>query len=148
MEQSITIIGELFSSKNSMQIIPNRSRKPNQPPYFLVKSKACKDAETPIEKQLLVHRPKWRSMTKDASFPLALKFKIYRKAHRRFDYVNCIQSLLDCMTRMKWIEDDDADHIIPIFDQYEVDPKNPRVEISLVGSGSEIVLTKNQRDLF
>ena len=131
-----------------MQIIPNRSRKPNQRPYFLVKSRAAKEAEGPIEAQLLQHRNTWRAMTRDASFPLALRFKIYRKTHRKFDYVNIVQSLLDCMTRMKWIEDDDADHILPIFDLYEVDSANPRVVISIAGSGSEIVLAKAQPTLF
>jgi Holliday junction resolvase RusA-like endonuclease len=153
MPESITIKGELFSAKNSMQIIPNRSRKPNDRgrsarPYFLVKSRAAKEAEGPIEAQLLQHRNTWRAMTQGASLPLALRFKIYRKTRRRFDYVNCVQSLLDCMTRMKWIEDDDADHVIPIFDQYEVDPANPRVVITIAGSGSEIVLAKTQPTLF
>ena len=35
------------------------------------------------------------------------------------------------MVRCGWLPDDDADHILPVFEQYEVDKNNPRVEISI-----------------
>jgi Holliday junction resolvase RusA-like endonuclease len=140
----ITIEGQLFSAKNHMQIVPNRSRKGGQRPYFLIKSKAARDAEQPLLKELLLKREEWRQMASGHSFPLALRLKIYRRTRARFDYVNCVQSLLDCMQKMKWIEDDDADHIIPFFDQYEVDSARPRVEISILGSGSDITISKEQ----
>ena len=35
------------------------------------------------------------------------------------------------MQMAEWLPDDDADHLIPVFDGYSVDKGNPRVEISI-----------------
>ena len=64
-------------------------------------------------------------------YPLKVHLFIYRKTKRRFDYVNLVQNLFDCMQMAEWLPDDDADHLIPVFDGYSVDKGNPRVEISV-----------------
>ena len=61
--------------------------------------------------------------------PLKVVFKIYRKTHRKFDYVNIIQGLQDLMVKCGWLPDDNADEIIPVFQPYDVDKNDPRVEI-------------------
>lgn len=73
---------------------------------------------------------------KNASKPLKISFKIYRKTHRRFDYINIIQGLCDEMVRAGWLEDDDADNLIPVFEPYEVDKNNPRVEITVLNQNN------------
>ena len=125
----ITIYGELYSSKNSRQIVKACGR------FMLLPSKAYREHKKPIEQQLVLNRGKWLNEIKDASMPLKISFKIYRQTHRRFDYVNVVQGILDCMTECGWILDDNADVILPVFEQYEVDPKNPRVEIKLLTNG-------------
>ena len=38
------------------------------------------------------------------------------------------------MVSNKWIEDDSADHIIPVFGLYEYDKQTPGVKIKLITS--------------
>ena len=121
----ITIFGELYSSKNSKQIVKRGGRP------FLIASSAYLAHKKPIQQQLALNRYNWIKEKDGAVKPLKIEFKIYRKTKRRFDYVNIIQGLLDCMTECGWIEDDNADEVIPVFLPYEVDPKNPRVEINV-----------------
>lgn len=121
----ITIYGELYSSKNSKQIV-KRGDKP-----FLIASSAYLAHKKPIQQQLVYERFKWCQEKVGAVKPIKIEFKIYRKTKRKFDYVNIIQGLLDCMTECGWIDDDNADEVIPVFIPYEVDPKNPRVEIKI-----------------
>ena len=122
----ITIIGELYSSKNSKRIVKFGDR------MALISSKAYMSSVKPIEQQLMLNRYKWLKEIENRPKPLKIEFKIYRKTHRRFDYVNIIQGLQDLMVKCRWLEDDNADEILPVFIPYEVDKNNPRVEISVI----------------
>ena len=123
MEDKITIYGELYSSKNSKRIV----RFGNRP--ALIPSKQYMSSVKPIEQQLVLNRGKWLRMIDGLSKPLKIVFKIYRKTHRKFDYVNIIQGIQDLMVKCLWLTDDNADELIPFFEEYEVDKNNPRVEI-------------------
>lgn len=126
----ITLVGELYSSKNARQIVKVRGR------MLLVKSKQCQKGEKLFAPQMEENRDAFLSEVNSRlgpdKKPIKVAFKIYRKTHRKFDYVNIVQSLLDLMTKHHWIEDDNADEILPVFWEYEVDKDNPRVEISIV----------------
>lgn len=124
----ITIQGELYSSKNSRTIHKAGNRR------FVAKSKPAKAQETTLALQLASVRTFFLNdlQEKGSHFPIRLAFKIYRRTHGRFDYVNIIQGLLDAMVKARLLPDDDADHVIPMFKQYEVDPKNPRTEITII----------------
>ena len=122
----ITIIGELYSSKNSKRIVKFGDR------MALISSKAYMSSVKPIEQQLILNRYKWLKEIENHPKPLKIAFKIYRKTHRRFDYVNIIQGIQDLMVKCRWLEDDNADEILPVFIPYEVDKHNPRVEISVI----------------
>jgi len=139
----LVVKGDLMSSKNSKRILKTRDGR-----LFIAKSEQALKGEKAITSQLNLQRDKWQEMVKQQRFPMALRFKIYRQTRRRFDYVNIVQSLLDVMVDLNMLPDDSADHIIPVFDQYEVDPGNPRTEVTIIGQGSEIVLRKAQADLF
>lgn len=65
-------------------------------------------------------------------YPLKVEFTFIRDSKRRFDYCNACQSIEDLMTENKWIDDDSADHIIPIFKPYEYDKNNAGVRIKLI----------------
>lgn len=121
----ITIYGELYSSKNSKRIVRFGNKT------AIISSKPYLASIKPIEQQLVLNRHRWAEETKNASKPLKIVFKIYRKTHRRFDYVNIIQGLQDLMVKCGWLSDDNADEMIPFFEPYEVDKNNPRVEISV-----------------
>ena len=125
MTDKITIYGELYSSKNSKRIVKFGNK------MALIASKQYMASVKPIEQQLVLNRGKWLRMSENVPSPLKIVFKIYRKTHRRFDYVNIIQGLQDLMVKCGWLIDDNADVMIPVFEPYEVDKNNPRVEISL-----------------
>ena len=125
----ITLYGELYSSKNSRQVVNMRGRT------LVLKSKQCQRGEKEFAPQMEELRDTFISECEsqlENRKPLKIAFKIYRKTKRRFDYVNIIQSLLDLMVKHNWIIDDNADEILPVFWEYEVDKYNPRVEISIV----------------
>ena len=126
MTDKITIYGELYSSKNSKRIVKFGNK------MALIASKQYMASVKPIEQQLVLNRGKWLRMSENVPSPLKIVFKIYRKTKRRFDYINIVQGLLDCMTECKWIKDDNADEVLPVFEEYEIDKKNPRVEIRIL----------------
>ena len=121
----ITIYGELYSSKNSKRIVKFGNK------MALISSKQYMSSVKPIEQQLVLNRVNWFRMIEGSPKPLKIVFKIYRKTHRKFDYVNIIQGLQDLIVKCGWIEDDNADELLPVFLEYEVDKNNPRVEISI-----------------
>lgn len=122
---TVTIYGELYSSKNSKRIV----RFGNRP--ALIASKQYMASVKPIEEQLVLNRGKWLREIGPRPRPLKIFFKVYRKTKRRFDYLNIFQGLCDLMVKCGWLDDDNADELIPVFEPYEVDKNNPRVEISV-----------------
>ena len=126
----IVINGELYSSKNSKQIVKRGNKN------ILVPSTAYTTHAKPIKLQLSLFKRAWAEEVKNASKPFKISFKIYRKTHRRFDYINIIQGLCDEMVRAGWLEDDDADNLIPVFEPYEVDKNKPRVEITVLNQNN------------
>lgn len=123
----IVVEGELYSSKNSRQILINRST--GRP--FVSKSKVAMVNEKTLLSKLIPLRDEFLNMLKGMEKPYHISFKIYRQTKRRFDYINIVQNLCDCMVKAGLIEDDCADEIIPFFEPYEVDKNNPRVEIKV-----------------
>lgn len=118
---------ELYSSKNSKQIFKTKDGR-----RFIAKSDIALRNQKTYLLVLRQYRQKWQEMIKDKSYPLRVRLKIYRKTDARFDYVNIVQLLFDCMQKSYWLPDDDAKHLIPIFEPYEVDKFNPRVEIEVL----------------
>ena len=64
--------------------------------------------------------------------PLRVSFKFIRKSKHKFDYVNPLQTVLDLMVRFEWIEDDNADIILPVFEPYEYEKDKPGVIIKIL----------------
>ena len=122
MESKITLNVELYSSKNSRQFV-----KAGNGRSFLIKSKQARQQEDELIYLLLKNKPKWENMRRDKTYPYHIVFEITRKTKRRFDYINIIQNLADMMTKANYIEDDDANHFLPVFKEYNVDKDNPSV---------------------
>ena len=118
---------ELYSSKNSKQVFKNKRTQK----HFIGKSEKSIESQKDLLKILPLYRRQFIKMLKGKEKPYHISFKIYRKTKGRFDYVNIIQLLLDCMVKDNWLDDDNANEIIPVFEPYEVDNKNPRVIIGV-----------------
>lgn len=123
-----TIYGELYSSKNSRQIFFNKATGRR----YVVKSDVAKQDEMELCNKLLNIKKQFLAVIKYKNKPLHIVFKIYRQTKRRFDYINIIQNLCDCMVKMGLIEDDNANELLPVFEPYEVDPLKPRVELEVL----------------
>lgn len=65
-------------------------------------------------------------------FPIYVEFEYHRKSRHQFDYVNPTQTILDLMKKFGWIEDDNADIIIPVFKPYVYNKENPGVYITII----------------
>ena len=64
--------------------------------------------------------------------PYKIQFKLIRNSKRKFDYVNSVQILLDMMTEYGWIDDDNCDEVMPVFDYYEYDKNNAGCYIDIL----------------
>lgn len=116
----ITIHSELYSTKNSKRILGRGKKK------FIGKSAVSLANQADLKVLLMCERQKW---IQPVQYPIHLHLRIYRKTDRRYDYVNIVQGLLDCMVDMGYLPDDDFNHIIPVFYPHEKDKDDPRVEI-------------------
>jgi Holliday junction resolvase RusA-like endonuclease len=136
--------GELISSKNSRNVIPVTSKATGKIKRIPAKSKVAKEDEARLVGLLSSNhnfRVAWSkeivSRVTSGGWPVVLRFRIYRKSRRRFDYVNIVQNLLDVMVKAELLPDDCADYVIPAFEPYQVDKTRPRTEITIepVSSG-------------
>lgn len=121
MSDKIFIPGNVPSSKNSRQWTGGK----------LIASKATLSWRKKTKWYWIKERQKWRSLLKEKSCPLRVHFQFVRKSKHRFDYINPAQTIQDEMVKYKWIEDDNCDIIIPVFDPYLYDKTNPGVYIYL-----------------
>ncbi|AKC96132.1 crossover junction endodeoxyribonuclease RusA [Sneathia vaginalis] len=64
---------------------------------------------------------KFKKMIEHEIKPLKIGFYFIRDSRRKFDYVNIAQYPLDMMVKNGWIDDDNAEEVIPIFLGYKVD---------------------------
>jgi hypothetical protein len=71
------------------------------------------------------------SIAREPIYPISVYFKFVRNSKHKFDYINPLQTVLDLMVRYNWIPDDNADIILPIFEPYEYNKKNPGVYITI-----------------
>lgn len=120
---SIFIPGNVPSSKNSrvFSIIQRRS----------FPSKATQKWERSTCKHWLKHRAKFLNMLDQTSPPYWISFKFVRGTKHKFDYLNPCQTVQDMMVRYRWLEDDNCDIMIPVFDSYTYDKGSPGVWIGL-----------------
>jgi hypothetical protein len=71
-------------------------------------------------------------MLEDKQKPYKIGLYFNRDSKRKFDYVNICQIVLDLMVAHDWIDDDNADEVIPVFLGYEVNKDKPGVIISVL----------------
>ncbi|WP_064610360.1 RusA family crossover junction endodeoxyribonuclease [Streptobacillus moniliformis] len=119
MKNKIFIKGNVPSSKNSKQWTGK----------FLINSKTVSKYLKEYEIQWITNKSEFLKMLENKETPYKIHFKFIRDSRRKFDYHNVVQLPCDLMTKHGWLEDDAADNIIPIFEEYEYDKQNPGVYI-------------------
>jgi len=147
----IFIPGNVPSLKNGKQLFKNKKTGKN----FVTSSDLCKSYVDNSKIQWLMYRSKFKEMIKDKPYPLKIRLIFIRDQHKSFDYGNISQMIWDCISgsiyfkrtknkelnklitkrrlEFSWIDDDDADHLIPDFSEgYGYDPKLPGVIIKVL----------------
>ncbi len=115
------IPGNVPSSKNSKQWTGR----------FLVMSKTMKTYVKNTADFWALYAADFREKTKDLPKPLRVEFQFVRDSRRKFDYINPAQSVQDLMVEYGWIDDDNCDEIVPVFEPYKYDPSGSGVFISI-----------------
>ena len=69
--------------------------------------------------------------------PVKIGFTFIRGTRHKFDYINPAQTVQDDMVKNGWIEDDNAEFIIPVFERYKYDKNKPGVIIEIIKDGNE-----------
>lgn len=109
-ENGIYIGGHTPSKKNSRRWVGK----------MLISSKACLNYKKNASSQFFLHKNTFLEKTQGCTKPIILGIYLIRKDRRIFDYNNISQIILDMMVAHKWIADDNADEIIPVFLGYTV----------------------------
>ena len=138
-DEHIFIYGNVPSSKNGKRWTGK----------ILIHSKATQTYIKASKLQYTLFKNKFISLLKGETKPYKISFKFVRGSRHKFDYVNPLQTVQDLMVKHGWIDDDNADEIIPVLEQYEYNKKEPGVIISVIkqdenGKGSKQVLDKNR----
>lgn len=112
-EEFIYIRGNVPSSKNSKQWTGRT----------LIMSKTVREYDKNYGYQYFdpENIQKFKKMIEHEIKPLKIGFYFIRDSRRKFDYVNIAQYPLDMMVKNGWIDDDNAEEVIPIFLGYKVD---------------------------
>lgn len=76
--------------------------------------------------------PLFREELKNHKLPVSIAFTFVRGTKHKFDYINPAQTVQDDMVKHGWIEDDNAEYILPVFIQYSYDKTNPGVFIEII----------------
>jgi hypothetical protein len=98
---------------------------------YFVASKATQKYWRASKQDWIDNREAFVNAVQDMPKPYKIRFKFIRNSVRLFDYVNPLQTILDLMVEHKWLEDDNADVIIPKFMPYEIDYLQPGVIITV-----------------
>jgi hypothetical protein len=147
----IFIPGNVPSLKNGKQLFKNKKTGKN----FVTSSDLCKKYVEDSKIHWLMYRSRFKEMIKDKPYPLTIRLIFIRDQQKAFDYGNIAQIVWDCISgniyfkrtknkelnklitkrrlEFSWIDDDDADHLIPDFSEgYGYDPKLPGVIIKVL----------------
>jgi hypothetical protein len=122
--KSIYIPGNVASSKNSKRWTGK----------FLIGSKTTMEYKKNTGQYYALYKKQFHSMVKDKKPPYRVEFTFIRDSKRRFDYCNAIQILADLMVEYGWIEDDNADILIPVFTPYQYKKNDGGVIIRVLES--------------
>ena len=125
------------SSKNGKQIVFKKKVGSDGKVPIMIWSKAAKEyvKQTKAYYEEFSHtfRAEYDKYVSLGNLPMEVTFLFIRGTKHKFDYPNPLQTVLDLMVHYKWIPDDNADIILPIFEEYKYDKENPGVYIKFKG---------------
>ena len=105
---------------------------------YFISSKATAKYRKDTKKYYDKFRKSFRKELSKLELPVKISFKFIRGSKHKFDYINPAQTVQDDMVKSHWIDDDNCENIIPVFEPYEYNKENPGVEIKLLKNGNKI----------
>ncbi len=99
--------------------------------YFIA-SKAVMNYRKATKHIYLKYTDDFKKELAKQELPVKIRFEFIRGSRHKFDYINPAQTVQDDMVKAGWIEDDNAEFMIPAFDQYEYNKENPGVYIEII----------------
>lgn len=99
---------------------------------YLINSKTVQTYIKNTKGYWLQYKKPFQDMLKGKEKPYKISLKFIRGSRRKFDYINPCQTIHDLMVKNNWIEDDNCNEILPIFEPYEYDKENPGVVITVL----------------
>jgi len=131
MSYSIWIPGNVPSSKNSKRIVSVKDKLGNKR-TLIINSKTTEAYIKATEWIWKAERKNIQAFLAGKEKPYRASFKFYRNSKRIFDYINPMQTVQDLMVRYEWIEDDNADILLPVIEPYEYSKTNPGIKITFL----------------
>lgn len=98
---------------------------------YLINSKTTQTYIRASKPYWITQKKDFLEITRNLPKPYKVHFYFIRKSKHKFDLINVCQIVCDQMVAHGWIEDDNADEIIPIFDGYKIDKQRPGVFIDV-----------------
>ena len=80
----------------------------------------------------LKHKAEFLSDLEQIELPAEVAFIFVRGSRHKFDYTNALDTVQDEMVKHGWLEDDNADCIIPVIEPYRYDKELPGVFIEVL----------------
>lgn len=105
IKNSIFISGHVPSKKNGKFAINGR----------VIMNKSVSQYIKATEWHYKTNRQKFLELINNKTKHILLCMYFIRKDNRRFDYVNISQIVLDLLVKYNWIDDDNANTVIPVF---------------------------------
>lgn len=84
----------------------------------LISSKLTRDWIANTRGHFILHRAKFLEALKGKEKPYKIGFLFTRDSKRKFDYVNPLQTVQDQMVACGWLEDDNMEILLPVFEPY------------------------------
>ena len=98
---------------------------------ILISSKATQKYKKATAEYYKLYGKEFREITENLPRPLRIKFTFIRSNKHKFDYINPLQTVQDIMVDHNWIEDDNSDIILPVFEPYIYDKSRTGVIIEI-----------------
>jgi hypothetical protein len=104
--KKIFISGNVPSSKNSKRWTGR----------MLINSKTVMGYKKKVKAEFEAYRKTFRDMGKGKPLPYHIKLTFVRDSKRLFDLINMAQVIFDLMQEYDWIDDDNYQNVVPVFD--------------------------------
>lgn len=108
--------------------VPSSKNSKIKTKWGLMKSKISQEYESFMSKSIIRSVSAMKDEIKGCGYPVEMHVIFVFNDSRRRDLVNILQLPLDVLQSSGVLEDDDYSHLIPVFEDVEIDSSNPGIK--------------------